>query len=67
MNGQRFKERVAVVTGGNKGIGLGVAKAYAREGASVAITGRDDKTLQAAARVRRVHWRSNWTPQDLGY
>jgi len=49
MNGQRFNERVAVVTGGNSGIGLGVAKAYAREGASVVITGRDQKTLQAAA------------------
>ena len=49
MDGQRFRERVAVVTGGNKGIGLGVAKAYAREGASVVITGRDDKTLGAAA------------------
>jgi NAD(P)-dependent dehydrogenase (short-subunit alcohol dehydrogenase family) len=49
MDGQRFKERVAVVTGGNKGIGLGVAKAYAREGASVVITGRDEKSLAAAA------------------
>ena len=49
MNGQCFNERVAVVTGGNSGIGLGVAKAYAREGASVVITGRDQKTLQAAA------------------
>jgi NAD(P)-dependent dehydrogenase (short-subunit alcohol dehydrogenase family) len=49
MYGQRFRERVAVVTGGNKGIGLGVAKAYASEGASVVITGRDDKTLGAAA------------------
>ena len=49
MNGQRFREKVAVVTGGNKGIGLGVAKAYAREGASVVITGRDEKTLAAAA------------------
>src|SRR5262245_11360590 len=49
MDGQRFRERVAVVTGGNKGIGLGVAKAYAREGASVVITGRDEKTLAAAA------------------
>src|SRR4029453_3614892 len=48
MNGQRFREKVAVVTGGNKGIGLGVAKAYAREGASVVITGRDDKTLATA-------------------
>ena len=40
---------MAVVTGGNKGIGLGVAKAYAREGASVTIRGRDGKTLAAAA------------------
>jgi len=49
MNGQRFSGKVAVVTGGNSGIGLGVAKAYAREGASVVITGRDEKTLRAAA------------------
>jgi NAD(P)-dependent dehydrogenase (short-subunit alcohol dehydrogenase family) len=41
---------VAVVTGGNSGIGLGVAKAYAREGAQVAITGRNEKTLRAAAK-----------------
>ena len=49
MSEQRFKGKVAVVTGGNSGIGLGTAKAYAREGASVVITGRDEKTLQAAA------------------
>jgi NAD(P)-dependent dehydrogenase (short-subunit alcohol dehydrogenase family) len=49
MNGQRFNGKVAVVTGGNSGIGLGVAKAYAREGASVVITGRNAKTLEAAA------------------
>jgi NAD(P)-dependent dehydrogenase (short-subunit alcohol dehydrogenase family) len=50
MSEQRFQGKVAVVTGGNSGIGLGVAKAYAREGAQVAITGRNEKTLDAAAK-----------------
>lgn len=44
----RFKDKVAVVTGGNSGIGLATAKAYAREGARVAITGRSVATLKAA-------------------
>jgi NAD(P)-dependent dehydrogenase (short-subunit alcohol dehydrogenase family) len=50
MSAQRFQGKVAVVTGGNSGIGLGVAKAYAQEGAQVAITGRNEKTLQVAAK-----------------
>jgi NAD(P)-dependent dehydrogenase (short-subunit alcohol dehydrogenase family) len=50
MSAQRFQGKVAVVTGGNSGIGLGVAKAYAQEGAQVAITGRNKKTLEAAAK-----------------
>ena len=32
MTTERFEGKVAVVTGGNSGIGLGVAKAYVREG-----------------------------------
>lgn len=45
---ERFKDKVAVVTGGNSGIGLATARAYVREGAKVAITGRSDATLKAA-------------------
>jgi NAD(P)-dependent dehydrogenase (short-subunit alcohol dehydrogenase family) len=45
---KRFENKVAVVTGGNSGIGLATAKAFAREGARVAITGRNEASLEAA-------------------
>ena len=47
---RRFEGKVAVVTGGNSGIGLAAAKAFAQEGASVAITGRDEASLKRAER-----------------
>jgi NAD(P)-dependent dehydrogenase (short-subunit alcohol dehydrogenase family) len=46
---QRFSDKVAVVIGGNSGIGLAAAKAFASEGARVVITGRDPDTLRSAA------------------
>ena len=42
--------RVAVVTGGNGGIGLGMARALAEAGADIAIWGRNE-TKNAAARA----------------
>jgi NAD(P)-dependent dehydrogenase (short-subunit alcohol dehydrogenase family) len=49
MSGMRFTDKVVVVIGGNSGIGLASAKAFAAEGAKVVITGRDPATLAAAA------------------
>ncbi len=46
--------KVAVVTGGSIGIGLGVARAFAREGAHVLIAARDrDRVVEAAAAITR--------------
>jgi NAD(P)-dependent dehydrogenase (short-subunit alcohol dehydrogenase family) len=50
MTAHRFQGKVAVFMVGNSGIGLSVAKAYSREGAQIAITGRNGKTLEAAAK-----------------
>ncbi|HYR53163.1 MAG TPA: 3-oxoacyl-[acyl-carrier-protein] reductase [Candidatus Dormibacteraeota bacterium] len=50
---QRFQDRVAVVTGGGKGIGHAVASRLACGGAKVVISGRDEKALQAACQEIR--------------
>ena len=41
--------KVAVITGGNSGIGLATAKRFVAEGADVVIFGRDESTLSDAA------------------
>ncbi len=45
---KRFENKTVLVTGGNSGIGLAAAKAFAAEGARVVITGRDAASLEAA-------------------
>jgi NAD(P)-dependent dehydrogenase (short-subunit alcohol dehydrogenase family) len=47
-NLMRFKDKVVVVLGGNSGIGLASARAFAAEGARVRITGRHRATIDDA-------------------
>jgi NAD(P)-dependent dehydrogenase (short-subunit alcohol dehydrogenase family) len=44
-----LKGKVAVITGGNSGIGLATARRFVEEGAAVVITGRREKELKEAA------------------
>jgi 2-deoxy-D-gluconate 3-dehydrogenase len=48
MTSFNLQERVALVTGGNGGIGLGMAKGLAAAGAAVVIAGRNKTKAQAA-------------------
>ncbi len=50
MNQSSLNGKVAIITGGGKGIGLGVAKAYAKEGVAVVLTGRTISTLEHGKR-----------------
>jgi len=45
----RLANKTALITGGNSGIGLATARLFVKEGARVAITGRNQATLDAAA------------------
>jgi len=47
----RFQNKVVLVTGGTSGIGLASAMAFAKEGASVVITGRDPQALALAEKT----------------
>lgn len=44
-----FADKVVLVTGGSRGLGLVMARALARQGATIAICGRDYDTLERAA------------------
>lgn len=45
---KRLDGKVVLITGGGKGIGFGLAKAFASEGANLVLTGRVESRLQEA-------------------
>src|SRR5262245_1326142 len=61
-----WHQKVALVTGGSKGLGLAIARAAAAAGSSVVITGRNQEQLAAAAAVISTSDRKcGWLPADI--
>jgi NAD(P)-dependent dehydrogenase (short-subunit alcohol dehydrogenase family) len=63
----RFKDKAVIVTGGNSGIGRGIARRFAKEGAKVAIAGRDKaKGADTLVELKALGAEAEFYPVDLG-
>jgi NAD(P)-dependent dehydrogenase (short-subunit alcohol dehydrogenase family) len=60
----KLQNKVAVITGGNSGIGLATAQEFIAQGATVIITGRNEKALQEA--VSSLGAKAHYIVSDAG-
>lgn len=52
---ERLKDKVIVVSGGTKGVGRAAAEEFARQGARVVISGRDEPSAQKSLRLMKTY------------
>ena len=51
-----LKNKIVIVTGGSKGIGFGIAKAFASQGCSLRLVARDGASLDEAKKTLEAEY-----------
>ncbi len=62
---KRFENKVVVVTDGSRGIGLGIAERFAKEGAKVCVTANEKSVHDAAAHLREAGFEALSVEMDV--
>ena len=66
MSSSILKDKVAIVTGGNGGIGLGISEGFAEEGAKVIIAARNEEKNKAAIeKIKKISQNSETFNLDV--
>jgi NAD(P)-dependent dehydrogenase (short-subunit alcohol dehydrogenase family) len=64
----KLADKVAIITGGNSGIGKATAELFAREGARVCITGRDEKRCrEVVAEINKAGGQAIFVIADIRF
>ena len=63
---KNFKDKVVVITGGATGIGFSFAKQFAKEGATIIVSGRrQEKNLEAVSKLQEMGHKANAVSCDV--
>ena len=67
MSNKRFKDKVAIITGGSSGIGLAIVEEFCKEGGSVVFTGISDRGIKTQETLKEKGYNTKFFKGDMAF